>query len=337
MIHVKVAVLSRYKAYHLLSLSSGREETLPDIIPKVIYNGGCSYESGENTVCFVLNHTFVDTSCDTVHTTSAVDCKLGGLEYQLLVQGIVIRLRELHHVVPLGIQLQHTVVIRICDEDVTILIDLEVLRLIEGIYFNVTGKLRINLYKIKMLSVDSFPLNDTVVTLSTYGISITQGTPQNGDMINVIYTKASSPWDALGKDNDSLVKEMNPDVNKIKNILGKSVIQLNGYESEISIEPYYIDPSRKMYKRMLENAIAEKYGENDITGYFAEAFFTSANKQLQKMVGHCYVRKAWYIPQSTGGDTSALSIPVTIMPIGAITEGSIVYSIATNEAVITLT
>ena len=74
-----------------------------------------------------------------------------------------------------------------------------------------------------------------------------------------------------------------------------------------------------------------------ITGYFAEAFFTSANKQLQKMVGHCYVRKAWYIPQSTGGDTSALSIPVTIMPIGAITEGSIVYSIATNEAVITLT
>ena len=183
----------------------------------------------------------------------------------------------------------------------------------------------------------AWELNDTVVTLSTYGISITQGTPQNGDMINVVYTKASSPWDALGKDNDSLVKEMNPDVNKIKNILGKSVIQLNGYESEISIEPYYIDPSRKMYKRMLENAIAEKYGENDITGYFAEAFFTSANKQLQKMVGHCYVRKAWYIPQSTGGDTSALSIPVTIMPIGAITEGSIVYSIATNEAVITLT
>ena len=183
--------------------------------------------------------------------------------------------------------------------------------------------------------VDSkWQLNDTPVVLSDYGIT-TSGTPKSGDMINIVYTKAGSGWEPLGKDNDNLTKEMNPDSEKIKNILGQSVVRLNGYESEISLDPYYIDSSSKMYKQLLHNAIAERYDETHIKGKIAEAFFTTANKELRKMKGFCFIREAWYIPQSTGGDTAAFGIPVTITPIGASTYGTIVYDMATHEATIT--
>lgn len=173
---------------------------------------------------------------------------------------------------------------------------------------------------------------DNIAT--SYGITVT-GTPAANDMITVNYTKASGGWEALGKDNDSLAKELNPDTEKSKNVLGESTFRHSGYEPEISLDPYYIDPSRKMYKRLLKNAIEEKYGENDLLGKFAEAFFTSANKEKRIMTGYCFVRDAWYVPNSTGGDTTAYAIPVTITPVGAVTKMNISYDMTTNEATIT--
>ena len=52
------------------------------------------------------------------------------------------------------------------------------------------------------------------------------------------------------------------------------------------------------------------------------------------MTGYCFVREAWYVPQSTGGDTAAYGIPVTITPVGAITRKKIVYDMETNEGTI---
>ena len=53
------------------------------------------------------------------------------------------------------------------------------------------------------------------------------------------------------------------------------------------------------------------------------------------MSGYCFVREAWYVPQSTGGDTTAYAIPVEIHPVGAATKKNIVYDMETNEATIT--
>ena len=79
----------------------------------------------------------------------------------------------------------------------------------------------------------------------------------------------------------------------------------------------------------------ELYGEGNCLGYFAEAFFTAANPETKKMSGYCYVRQAWFIPQSTGGDTAGFAIPVNINPVGAISKKKIVYDMSTNEATIT--
>ena len=178
--------------------------------------------------------------------------------------------------------------------------------------------------------------NGEKINLASVGITVT-GTAKAGDMIDVNYTKASGGWEALGKDNDNLTKDLNPDTEKSKNVLGESTFRHTGYEPEISLDPYYIDPSRKMYKRIMRNAIEERYAENELKGYFAEAFFTTANKETRTMTGYCYVRESWYVPQSTGGDTAAYGIPVTITPVGAIRRATISYNMEDNEATITYT
>ena len=177
-------------------------------------------------------------------------------------------------------------------------------------------------------------LNGEIVDLSTYGVSVT-GTEKKGDIVVVIYTAAASGgWEAIGKDNDDLSKELNPDTETSKNVLGEATFVHSGYEPEIGVDPYYIDPSRKMYVRLRNNAIEENFAESDLKGYFAEAYFETANKETRKMTGYCYVREAWYVPQSTGGDTSGFAVPVNIYPVGGATKKAIVYDMATNEATI---
>lgn len=176
--------------------------------------------------------------------------------------------------------------------------------------------------------------NGTNITLNTYGITLT-GDPAEGDGLTVVFVAASSGWEALGKDNDDLSKELNPDTETGKNVLGESTFTHSGYEPEVDLDPYYMDPSRKMYAHLLDIALQEKYGEADCIGWFAEAFFTAANEQTKTMTGYCYVRQAWFVPQSTGGDTAGFNIPYNIHPIGAMVKKAISYDMSTNEATIT--
>lgn len=178
-------------------------------------------------------------------------------------------------------------------------------------------------------------LNGVEANLSDdYGITVT-GTPVKNDIVVVDYSKQCSPWEALGKDNDDLSKDLGPDTESSKNVLGETTFTHSGYEPNVSVDPYYIDPSRKMYERIRDNAIEENYGEADLLGYFAEAYFTTANKETRTMTGWCWQRQAWFVPQSVGGDTTAFAIPVEVHPVGPKVKRKIVYSMDTNEATIT--
>ena len=180
----------------------------------------------------------------------------------------------------------------------------------------------------------SWMYNGATVDLSDYGVTVT-GSPESGDKFTVTYIPASSGWEALGKDNEDVSKELNPDVESQKNVLGETTVKHSGYEPEIDIDPYYMDPGRIMYSHLLECALEEKYSENDLLGYFAEAFFTSVNESAQTMSGYCYVSRAWFVPQSVGGDTAGYAIPFKVIPTGAKTKKAISYNMATNQATIT--
>lgn len=177
-------------------------------------------------------------------------------------------------------------------------------------------------------------LNTAEVNMTAYGVTVT-GTPAVNDAIVVQYTAASSPWEALGKDNDDLSKELNADTETSKNVLGESTFTHSGFEPEISIDPYYIDPGRKLYKWVRDIAMNEKYAESECVGYFAECYFTLANKEKQQMIGVANVRKAWFIPQSIGGDTAGAAVPINVNPFGPVTKYNVVYNMANNEPTFT--
>ena len=140
-------------------------------------------------------------------------------------------------------------------------------------------------------------------------------------------------YEVLGKDNDDLSKELNPDTETSKNVLGEATFKHNGYEPEVNVDPYYADEDSVLYEKLLAAAVQEKYGDADIKGYFVEVVFSAATATT--LTGTGYKREAYIVPQSTGGDTSGLGIPFTVNPVGAMTAVSVTYTFATRAVSIT--
>ena len=101
------------------------------------------------------------------------------------------------------------------------------------------------------------------------------------------------------------------------------------------MDTYYMDPGRLMYAHLLDVALTEKYDEGSLLGYMAEAYFTAVNEETQTMTGYCYVRRAWIVPQSVGGDTAGFAIPFTVNPQGGMEKKAITYDMVTNTATVT--
>lgn len=179
----------------------------------------------------------------------------------------------------------------------------------------------------------TWKLSGTSSTLNQYGITTT-GTPEDGDKITVVYTAATGGWEALGKDVDDLSKDLNPDTENSKNVLGETTFEHKGYQSSVALDTYYMAPERLMYAHLLEVAQKELYAESDIGGFFAEAYFTSVDEANNQMTGYCYVRRANIVPQSVGGNTAGFSIPFTVFPTGGMEKKKITYDMVTNTATI---
>ena len=142
-------------------------------------------------------------------------------------------------------------------------------------------------------------------------------------------------WEVLGRDNDDLNKDLNPDTETSKNVLGETTFKHSGYEPEVSVDPYYADSESNLYTKLLAAAVQEKYGDDDIKGYFVEVVFTTVNAEAGTMTGTGYMREAYIVPQSTGGDTAGYAIPFTVNPVGPMTAVTVVYTMATRAVTIT--
>ena len=62
-------------------------------------------------------------------------------------------------------------------------------------------------------------------------------------------------WEVLGRDNDDLSKALNPDTETSKNVLGEATFKHNGYEPEVSVDPYYADNESVLYEKLLAAAL----------------------------------------------------------------------------------
>ena len=142
-------------------------------------------------------------------------------------------------------------------------------------------------------------------------------------------------WEVLGRDNEDLSKDLNPDIESGKNVIGEATFKHSGYEPEINTDPYYADPDTALYEKLKAAAVQELYGDTDIKGYFVEVVFDGVQSSTAQLTGTGYKREAYIVPQSTGGDTSGFSIPFTINPTGPMTEVDVTYTRATRAVTIT--
>ena len=133
-------------------------------------------------------------------------------------------------------------------------------------------------------------------------------------------TKAE--WEIIGEDIEDMSVDLNPDVTSKKNILGKTKTSDKGYEPSISADPYYADPSMKIYPHIREIAMDRLKGDACKT-VMLEVIVedTEAAKHL------AYAQEVLVKPQSYGGDPEGINFPFNIHE-----DGDRIKGYVTNES-----
>ena len=126
----------------------------------------------------------------------------------------------------------------------------------------------------------------------------------------------TATWEVLGDDIEDMSVELNPDTDQKKNILGKTRTTDNGYTPSMSADPFYADPSKKVYPKIRDIALDRLKGDACRT-LMLEVIVedTSATKHL------AYVQEVMVKPQSYGGDTAGVNIPFDVTDDGERTKG----------------
>lgn len=141
----------------------------------------------------------------------------------------------------------------------------------------------------------------------------------------------SAVWEVLGDDIEDMSVDLNPDTEQKTNILGKTKVTDKGYEPSMSADPYYADPSKKIYPKIREIAMDRLKGDKCKT-LMLEVIVedTSAAKHL------AYAQEVLVKPQSYGGDTEGVGFPFNVLEDGARTKGYVTSeSLKTDSPVFT--
>lgn len=126
----------------------------------------------------------------------------------------------------------------------------------------------------------------------------------------------TAEWEVLGDDIEEMSVELNPDTEQKKTILGKTRTTDNGYQPSMSVDPYYADPTKKIYPQIRDIALDRLKGDACRT-LMLEVIVedTAALKHL------AYVQEVMVKPQSYGGDTSGVNIPFDVTDDGERKKG----------------
>ena len=126
----------------------------------------------------------------------------------------------------------------------------------------------------------------------------------------------TADWVILGDDIEEMSVELNPDTEQKKNFLGNTKTTDNGYTPSMSADPFYADPSSKLYTKLRDIALNRQKGDECRT-LMLEVIVedTAAEKHL------AYVQEVMVKPQSYGGDTAGINIPFDVSDDGKRTKG----------------
>ncbi len=131
---------------------------------------------------------------------------------------------------------------------------------------------------------------------------------------------AATDYIRLGKDLEEFNVELNPDVERKKNILGESSVAHNGYEVSTDASPFYYDYDDALSQKIMDIALSRATGDACKTSY-VEVVLKPSESGAPEVVS-AWREDVLVIPTSYGGDTSGVQVPFTINYAGNRVSGT---------------
>lgn len=114
-------------------------------------------------------------------------------------------------------------------------------------------------------------------------------------------------WFLVGTDMEELAVEMNPDVSTLKNILGETKATDNGYDPQISADPYYANPDDAIYEKIKDIALKRLTGDDCKTKVLEVIIDDDAATTFE-----AYQEDVIIKPTSYGGGSAGVNIPFDV-------------------------
>lgn len=138
-------------------------------------------------------------------------------------------------------------------------------------------------------------------------------------------------FEIIGDDIEEMSVELNPDTEQIKNILGQTKTKDNGYEPSMDADPFYADPTKKLYPKIRDIALGQLKGDACKT-----LLLEVIVEDVEATKHTAYVQEVMVKPQSYGGGTEGVDIPFNVSWNGDRVKGTVTAaSLGTGSPVFT--
>ena len=131
-------------------------------------------------------------------------------------------------------------------------------------------------------------------------------------------TNNTADYEMLGDGIEEMSIEMGANVQKTRDITGKTKTFIDGYEKSQTVEPYKADSNSNMFKRLQgiadENKVLDDLNTTVIDVHLWE---TPNNNAYPAIRENAVIELTSY-----GGDTSGYQLPFTLHRTGVITKGT---------------
>lgn len=137
-----------------------------------------------------------------------------------------------------------------------------------------------------------------------------------------LYVKAGTkPYYLVGKGVDDMSVEMGGSFETKTDVTGETTVEDNGYQPNVSVEPYYANPEDDIYDFLKDLALNRKSGDDARATYLEVLIEDTSAQTHEAWEENCKIEIASY-----GGDTSGFQIAYNIYPDGDRKQGTVTYT-----------
>lgn len=131
---------------------------------------------------------------------------------------------------------------------------------------------------------------------------------------------ATPSWYRIGEDLEEYNVDLNPDTEVVKNILGTTKFNHNGYEPSADADPFYARVGDPLFAKLQDIVDNRHQGDQCKTSALEVHLWENSSGSTTSFVA--YRQFCYCVPSSYGGDTSGYQIPFTVNYVGDRIKGT---------------